>query len=94
VTTIHTPVHEFKFPEPGPDMFTLTCKNHPTARYLTKNPWQRGLHFIQPAEGFRQNEECPCPFDDLVVVTETACPCECHDGFGGAHPNESCSCKQ
>jgi hypothetical protein len=22
------------------------------------------------------------------------CTCECHDGFGGAHPNESCQCKR
>lgn len=22
------------------------------------------------------------------------CPCECHDGFGGAHPNEKCRCKE
>jgi hypothetical protein len=52
------------------DMSTLkemTCVNHPTARYLTKNPWQRGLHFVTPATGFGFSE-CPCPFGDLRVV--------------------------
>lgn len=53
---------------------TLTCANHPTARYLTKNPWERGLHFIRPCdeapvEGWPGSGlECPCPFSDLRVV--------------------------
>jgi len=58
----------------------LTCRNHPTARYLTKNPWVRGLHFIAaPAEAVDPawrdehgsgpgNLECRCPFSDLVVI--------------------------
>lgn len=45
----------------------LTCVNHPTARYLTKNPWTRSLHFVQAAEGF-DFTECPCPFSDLRVI--------------------------
>lgn len=65
-------------------MKRLTCVNHPTARYLTKNPWARGLHFIEPckeayelgsdkarlAAGFTgpAHMECPCPFSDLRVV--------------------------
>lgn len=67
---IQTPVNEFKFPEPGSKMFQLTCKNHPTAKYLTKNPYSRGLHLINVPEGF--SSECPCAFGDLVVLTEEA----------------------
>lgn len=29
------------------DMQTLTCRWHPGARYLTKDPWSRGVHFIK-----------------------------------------------
>lgn len=61
------PVNEFKWPEPG-GMFHLTCKNHPTAKYLTKNPFMRHLHFIKAPEGMYG--ECPCPFGDLVVIIE------------------------
>lgn len=56
----------------------LTCRNHPTARYLTKNPWSRGIHFIAaPIEARDQPDwqgsgpgglECTCPFSDLVVI--------------------------
>lgn len=24
----------------------------------------------------------------------TTCTCECHDGFGGAHPNQPCACRR
>lgn len=58
------PVTEFKFPQPGPDMFRLTCKNHAEMEYLTKNPYQRGLHLVK---GW---PECPCPFADLVVLVD------------------------
>lgn len=52
----------------------LTCVNHPTARYLTKNPWSRGLHFITPCDEAPQEGwpvsglECPCPFSDLRYI--------------------------
>lgn len=53
-------------------MYELTCKNHRGARYLTKNPFQRGLHFVEADPSRRDLEfkdwECPCPFDDLVVT--------------------------
>jgi hypothetical protein len=58
-------------------MKSLTCVNHPTAKYLTKNPWTRGLHFISPCDeapfgdqsvGVLAAWECPCPFSDLRVV--------------------------
>lgn len=47
-------------------MKTLTCKNHPTARYSTKNPWIRNLHIIRYPEGL--GGECSCPFSDLCLV--------------------------
>lgn len=65
------PVKEFPFPEPGPEHFQLTCKNHPTAKYLTKNPWNRGLHVIELPKGDiprTATGECTCPFSDLVVI--------------------------
>lgn len=60
----------------------ITCRHHPTARYLSKNPWTRSLHFIRPCDemlegdpSFRPNRpdgvgslECDCLFSDLVVV--------------------------
>lgn len=64
----HIPVGEFRFPEPGPVMFDMTCRNHPTARYSTKNPYQRGLHILKFPDGM--TGECPCPFSDMVVIVE------------------------
>lgn len=66
------PVGEFEFPEPGPDMFTLTCVNHQTARYSTKNPFERTLKVLKFPEGDdierTETGECACPFRDLVVI--------------------------
>jgi hypothetical protein len=70
------PVSEYEWSNDYSYLRTLTCKNHPTAKYLTKNPWQRGLHFIKPPveapqEGWPLGGyECPCSFGDLVVVVE------------------------
>ena len=55
-------------------MKEMTCKNHPTARYLTKNPSTRGLHFVTVSDEGMRGEfedgklECPCPFSDLMVI--------------------------
>jgi len=49
----------------------LTCKNHPTARYYTKNYWARNLHIIRlPAGDIDRTStgECICPDTDLVVI--------------------------
>jgi hypothetical protein len=57
---------------------TMTCRNHPTAVYLTKNPAIRSVHFVKPCDEAPQagwplaGLECPCPFDDLVVVLDPA----------------------
>lgn len=50
----------------------LTCANHQTARYLTKNPFERNLHItrLPIGEGIERSAtgECVCPFRDLVVI--------------------------
>jgi hypothetical protein len=70
---------EFEFPEPGPQMFHLTCINHPLGRWSTKNPVQRSIHWLgwmdaaghvsghneHPVFGWR---ECDCTYYDLRVV--------------------------
>lgn len=63
------PVNLFSFGEPGPEHYILTCRNHPLAKYSTKNPYQRHLHLIRNYEGGEfEFKECECPFNDLVVV--------------------------
>lgn len=62
------PVREYEWTDDYSYMRELTCKNHPTARYLTKNPWSRSLHFIKPPDGYIG--ECECPFSDLVVIVK------------------------
>jgi hypothetical protein len=62
------PISEFSFPELGPEQFTLTCRNHPTVRYSTKNPYHRSLHILRFPDEL--DYECACPFSDLVVIAE------------------------
>lgn len=45
----------------------LTCINHPSALYLTKNPWMRTLHWVKASVEY-PGSECPCPFEDLRVI--------------------------
>lgn len=61
------PVEEFKWGEVG-KLRSLTCINHQEARYLTKNPWLRGLHFVKGHNPMAPWTECSCPFSDLVVI--------------------------
>jgi hypothetical protein len=65
-----TPVTEFSFGTPSNIMYELTCKNHPKLRWSTKNPYCRNLHYLgaEGDVGFVSEDECPCPFDDLVVI--------------------------
>jgi hypothetical protein len=59
---------------------TLTCVNHPTARYLTKNPFFRsiGIITLPTDEGIERTAtgECLCPFSDLRVIKESSQPYE------------------
>lgn len=61
-----TPVGEYEWTDDYSFMRSMTCKNHPTARYLTKNPFFRGVHVVKFPDGM--TEECSCPFGDLVVI--------------------------
>lgn len=49
---------------------TLTCVNHPKARWSTKNPWDRSIFPLKGINGGSGNfdEECSCAFSDLRVV--------------------------
>jgi hypothetical protein len=81
------PVGEFKFQnyngvtilafgeKPPPAHVDLTCKNHLTGRWSSKNPHQRGLHWNGWEDGFTLHpeygwNECGCPFSDMVVIVE------------------------
>lgn len=59
-------------------MRTLTCVNHPTARYLTKNPFYRSIGVIAlPIDDDIERTatgECICPFEDLRVIKESSQP--------------------
>ncbi|MFG3405629.1 hypothetical protein [Streptomyces sp. NPDC048142] len=71
------PVGEFDWTDDYSYQRILTCKNHPTARYSTKNPWMRSLGVIRLPEGDipRTNTgECTCPFRDLVVIVSESQP--------------------
>ena len=66
------PINEFKWTDDYSFMRTLTCINHQTARYSTKNPFFRSLICTKLPEGDieRSNTgECTCPMSNLVVVT-------------------------
>lgn len=63
------PIKEFDWAGNGLKHQHLTCKHHPTARYLTKNPTMRLLHIVQFPDGMAG--ECPCPYADLVVLVDT-----------------------
>jgi len=73
-----TPINEFQFPswENIGEHFSLTCKNHPFLRWLTKHPASRNIHYLGLADGVevtKENasygwKECPCPFSDLEVI--------------------------
>lgn len=52
---------------------TLTCVNHPRARWSTKNPWDRSIFVDKGQNGGEPmfDTECSCPFSDLrMVVTK------------------------
>jgi hypothetical protein len=62
-------------------MRQMTCRNHRGARYLTKNPGSRGLHFVEADPTVKVGEgnwmgECPCEYGDLMVVIHAADDCE------------------
>lgn len=71
------PIAQFEWTDDYSYHRTLTCVNHPTARYLTKNPYDRHIHCIKLPEGNikrSQTGECLCPFDDLAVILNESQP--------------------
>lgn len=67
------PVGEFEWGDDLSTMKTMTCKNHPTARYSTKNPYDRSIHILSLPTGDIERAytgDCTCPFSDLMVVTD------------------------
>lgn len=68
------PIREYPWDDDYSYLRTLTCKNHPTAKYFTKNPFNRSIHPIALPEGDIPRSatgECLCPFDDLAVVVSS-----------------------
>jgi hypothetical protein len=64
---------EFEWTDDYSFMRSMTCINHPTARYLTKNPFWRSIHVVRLPEGAIQRSftgECICPITDLAVIVE------------------------
>lgn len=60
------PVREHTWTDDFSYLREMTCRNHPTAVYYTKNPFERGIHIIKFADEMGW-QECPCPFNDLMV---------------------------
>jgi hypothetical protein len=73
---MYIPVNKYPWNEQELEHKTLTCKNHPSARYLTKHAYARNLHLIEVPtdEGIERTDigECTCPFLDMVVVVNFA----------------------
>jgi hypothetical protein len=71
------PVREYVWTDDYSFMRKLTCKNHTSALYLTKNPFDRGIHLIKVPDdsGIERSEtgECVCPFGDLMVIVGENC---------------------
>ena len=65
------PLAEFDWAANDMKLQEITCKNHTTARYLSKHPWQRRLHFVEAAVDMPPFTECPCPLEDLCVVEDS-----------------------
>lgn len=67
------PIREHTWSDDFSYMRVVSCMDHPTSRYLTKNPSQRNLHLIVPPQEAPQEGwplagfECPCPFSRLGV---------------------------
>jgi hypothetical protein len=68
-----TPVRDYVWTDDYSFMRRMTCINHPTALYLTKNPFTRSIHLIKVPEGNIERTdmgECKCPFNELAVIEE------------------------
>lgn len=66
----YVPIDDFNWADNDMILQHITCKNHTTARYLSKHPYDRSLHFVESAVDMPPFTECSCPFGDLVVVVQ------------------------
>lgn len=67
------PLNEYEWTDDYSYGRTLTCVNHPSARYSTKNPYYRRLICLKLPEGDIERSEtgeCICPFSDLRVIVD------------------------
>jgi len=62
------PVAEFAWTDDRSWHRTVTCMNHPSAKYYTKNFYYQGLHFIATPNGFPLGKECDCSVASFAVV--------------------------
>lgn len=62
-----TPVADFDWDMNGMQHRTLSCVNHTDLRWVTKNVWERSLHYVGRSDGLYVHE-CPCPLADLRVI--------------------------
>lgn len=61
-------INEFEWTHDFSWLRTITCQNHPSAKYYTKNPFEHGLHLIKAPNGYGYGNECECNFDQLAVI--------------------------
>lgn len=67
------PVREFEWTDDFSYHRTLTCQNHPSARYSSKNVWQRSIFIVTPPEGDIErgpSGDCTCKVTDLLVMVK------------------------
>lgn len=69
-TMKYIPVNEFTWTEDYSFHRYMTCANHNTALYMTKNPHVRSMHILRYPEDTEPFTECECPFEDLRVICE------------------------
>lgn len=65
------PIGEFPWGDDFSWLRHLTCGNHPTGKYYTKNPWERGIHLVEcplDVDGNPGMYDCSCNRLSLVVV--------------------------
>lgn len=67
------PIREFEWTNDYSYHRNMTCINHPTARYSTKNPYFRSIFVHKLPEGDIERSdtgECTCHISDLAVIVE------------------------
>lgn len=74
---------ELKMWENYADLKTITCVNHPTAYYLSKNPSTRSLHFIRWCDEAPFTTKSDPTVDERVaahgLLASYECPCPYSD---------------